>query len=313
MSLVDDANAAVRRTVQTALGLPDNYMRVSRQSYDAGHQGVPFGTVQIMIARDRGTPSKDFQDDGAGGFNEVLYEPVEFTASVQFFKAAPTPADLRGASVADDVSPFVGVTNGGFDIPIDGTIRKATGVNLSAVVTMFDVAAAVQAVLAGVLAGTTVVWTGKRFVVTSPTTAQSSAIGAATRPTSSGPPTDLSTLLGLTTAAGASPSDNSTGIAKPGNPALDLARRLPTVLRFESMVTYMQLIGLGYLRASPARDLSGIADKAWEARGGIDLTFNVISSETLATAAFAPPFTADLKVLEPGGAIDERTISVTPT
>jgi hypothetical protein len=164
--------------------------------------------------------------------------------------------------------------------------------------------------VAAALASSTVTWTGKRFVVTSPTSGTSSKVGTATAPTAGGAPSNVSTLLGLTAAAGASPSDNASGLAKPSSESFDRARRLPALLNLAPQVELMQTMGLGFQGASRARDISGVTDSAWENRGSIDLTFQVINREAVALAVIESA-SLGLQVQEPGGAI--RTINVAPT
>lgn len=309
---MEDVNAQVRHLVERVLSLPSGYMRPANQRANAGAQSGPFGTVFIMTAENVGWAARATEDDGEGGLNEVLEVPVQVVASVQFFKSAPRPADLRGGAISADVTTYTGVTNGGFDMGVDGGTLKVTGLNLSDAADMLAVAAAVQAKLAALLTGVTVTWTGKRLVVTSPTTGQSSAVGSAAAPTGSGSPMDVSTLLGLTRAAGASPSDNKSGLAKPGLDAVELARRLALVLQFGQHASYMQAVGLGYLRASQVRDLSFVTDGNFESRASIDLTFNFIARESLPVAAFEPPFEIGIKAEAPGGAIRDVDLSVTP-
>lgn len=91
--------------------------------------------------------------------------------------------------------------------------------------------------------------------------------------------------------------------------AFELARRLPLLLELSRNVILCQQIGLGYEDATPARDLSGISDKVWESRGSVDLTFAIISREQVAIAALAETtFTPGLRVLEPDGTIQTRTL-----
>jgi hypothetical protein len=306
-NLMEDVNTQIRRLVERVLSLPDGYMRPANQRADAGKQTAPFGTVLIMNAENVGWAARATEDDGAGGLNEVLEVPVQVVASVQFFKNAPRPADLRGAAISDDVSMYTSVTNGGFDIRVDGSLVQLSALDLSAATSMADVATA----LAGGLA-LPVTWTGKRFVISGVATDQTGAVGAASAPTAGGSPDDVSTLLGLTLAAGASPSDNKSGFAKSGLDAVDLARRLTLVLQFGQHASYMQAVGLGYLRAGQVRDLSFVTDSNFESRASVDLTFNFIARESLPVAAFEPPFEIGIKAEAPGGAIRDVDLSVTP-
>ncbi len=111
---------------------------------------------------------------------------------------------LRGSSgVSADFNAYLGVTNGGFDIAIDGNNHAITALDLSGAASMSAIAALIQTKLAAAVASTTCTWTGTHFVVTSPTTGIASIIGYAVAPTGGGSPTDASTILGFTVASGA--------------------------------------------------------------------------------------------------------------
>lgn len=315
MNYSEDINAAVRRLVQLALGLPDNYMRPSDQTADAGKQGIPFGTVKIITSADASEPSNEIENIGTDldpSYVEASYVADVVVASVQFYKSAPQPADLDGANASANVADYTGVTNGGFDIPIDNVNRKISALDFSAALTMDDVAAVVQARVRAALFSSTALayWTGARFVITSGTTGTSSAMGTAVAPTTVGA-VNVSTLLGLTAAAGASPSDNLSGIARWNLDAFDLARRLPQRLSLSENVIRMQELGLGFMSASPARNLAALSDATYEGRGSIDLTFNVISREAVAIAALT---SADIGIeyQSPDGSIIDVDINLTP-
>lgn len=62
--------------------------------------------------------------------------------------------------------------------------------------------------------------------------------------------------------------------------AQTLAERLPTRLSFSSSAEKMQALGLGFIRASPAKDLTAVIDADWEQRAQIDLEFHVMAVET---------------------------------
>lgn len=118
--------------------------------------------------------------------------------------AAPQHGKLRGSSsVSATFTDYTGITSGGFDIAIDGTNHQISALNFSAAGSMAAIAADVQTALNAALAGTTCTWTGTYFLITSPTTGTSSGVGFAAAPTAAGPPTDVSTLLGLTAPSGA--------------------------------------------------------------------------------------------------------------
>lgn len=304
---MDDVNVAVRRLVAAVLGLGENDVRPANQTAPAGKQSSPFATVLIMDDDSVGTVDRAVETDGAGGWLEAVYQPERFTASIQFFGASPKAATLRGAPASSVPADYTGVTVGGFDVSMDGAIRKVSGINAAGATTMAGVAAIVQARLSAALAGATCVWTGKRFLMTSPTTGQTSSVRQAVATTTVGA-ADVSTLLALTAAAGAVGSDNATGIASYGADAFDRARRLPVLLDLSANVDLMQTLGLGFEDAGKARNLAALADSAWESRGSIDVTFNIVSREALAVAAVAS-VPIGLNVLEPDGTIQTRAIN----
>lgn len=300
---MEDANVAVRRLVRAAFGLGENDVRPADQTAPAGRQSTPFVTVKIISAEDDGMASRSYEEDG-DDILEASMVPERIVASIQFWGATSRPARLRGGDVSADVADYTGITAGAFSIVIDGASRAVSAINLSAATTMEEAAAALEARFAAALAGVTVTWTGKRFLVESPTPGQVSAIAPAGV-------TTAATLLGLTAAAGAVGSDNKSGIAKPSLEAFERARRLPRLLGLSANIELMQTLGLGFESASPARDLSAIADAAWESRGSVDLTFTVISREAVAVAA-VEIVPAGLLVQTPDGVIHTTEIEVTP-
>ena len=57
------------------------------------------------------------------------------------------------------------------------------------------------------------------------------------------------------------------------------ACRLNALLSMSSSVDKLQAIGLGLVRASPARNLTAVIDSAWEERSQIDLEFHLVAKE----------------------------------
>lgn len=57
------------------------------------------------------------------------------------------------------------------------------------------------------------------------------------------------------------------------------ACRLNAILSMSSSVDKLQAIGLGLVRASPARNLTAVIDSAWEERAQIDLEFHLVAKE----------------------------------
>ena len=141
----------------------------------------------------------------------------EYLAAQAFFGQSPQPSRLwigRWAQAATAgllhgapltaaqqvMANFTGITSGGFDIHIDGVDHQITGLNFSAALNLNGVAAIIQAALPS---GVTCIWgaTNKRFDIISSTTGTSSTVGYGAAPSSGA---DISTLLGLTAASGAS-------------------------------------------------------------------------------------------------------------
>jgi hypothetical protein len=143
----------------------------------------------------------------------------EYLAAQAWFGQTPAPSQplaigrrfpsgaaghLRGSpSISSNLATFTAITNGGFDITINGTNHQIFALNFAAAANMSAVAAIIQTALNAALAGTTCVWTGTYFLITSPTTGTSSTVAFAAAPTGGSSPVDVSATLGLTQAAGA--------------------------------------------------------------------------------------------------------------
>lgn len=146
----------------------------------------------------------------------------EYKAAAAYFGQNPAPASVKigrkfttaqsgvlrgGPNVDQTLGDYTAITNGGFDITINGVLKQLTGINLSGAANLAAVAADLQTALAAAVSGTTCSYdaTTKRFIVTiAGTTGTGSTVSFAAPPTSSGPPTDLSALLQLTNVTGAS-------------------------------------------------------------------------------------------------------------
>lgn len=157
--------------------------------------------------------------NAAGVLVDFASNTEEYKAAAAYFGQTPAPksikigrqylaaqaGQLKGAQVSNVVATYTGVSNGGFDLSINGANRQVTAIDLSAAVSMAAIAAILQTRLQVALAATLCTWdaVGKKFVITSPTTGTASIVLAAVAPTGGGSPVDVSTLLGLTSAAGA--------------------------------------------------------------------------------------------------------------
>jgi parallel beta-helix repeat protein len=118
---------------------------------------------------------------------------------------------LAGGSIPANPSSYASITNGGFDITISGTHYAVTGLDLSGVTGLGvgspvsqGLASALQAKLAALAPGTIVSWQGSSLMINTAPGKGPTSITAASAPTGSGSPTDVSGMLGLSAGAGAS-------------------------------------------------------------------------------------------------------------
>jgi hypothetical protein len=317
--MIDDVNYAVRKLVRTVMAMPENSVRPAKQHAPAGGQVDEMATVEIISDDLVGTPGISYETTGTVP-SDVTTERVDqvhrCVASVNFYRRPPTSAYLRGFAVSDDPDDYIAILDGAFDIVIDGTNRQVTGIDLSGATTMLGIAAIIQTRLQAELAATRCAWDASllRFVITSPTTTQTSAVSGAVTSTvdldPDPPPTDVSAILGLTTAGGALPVNNRAGIARYGNAAVDRAARLPHKLWGSAAVALMNRYGLAFLGASPVRNLTALEDGTWESRGQVDLTFSVVSRETAAVETILTvPLTTNSQA--PGADVRTTTTEVT--
>lgn len=136
-----------------------------------------------------------------------------FSAAAIAGTATPTHGMLLGGTFAYNGSAVEGGVNAGFDVTIDGTLYKVTGIDLTKATTLTAVAAAVQAGLDGVSAPATVTIEGNALCIVSDSTGASSTVTVASAPTASDSPWDASTYLGFTVETGAQTVPGSTGEA----------------------------------------------------------------------------------------------------
>lgn len=103
---------------------------------------------------------------------EIYFEqkPTPTTFAVGRWLRTATSAILDGAILSvtqQAITLFNQITNGGFDINVDGSAITLTGLNFSALASLNAIASAIQTALSG---AATCVWNGFQFVVTSATT-----------------------------------------------------------------------------------------------------------------------------------------------
>lgn len=135
----------------------------------------------------------------------------EYKAAQVYFSQSPRPSTLmisRRFDVAvaaellgsvgyqKDLAVWNGISNGGFDVTIDGALKQVTAVNLSAAVSLNNIASLIQTRLQVVASGATCTFNGTRFIIRSGTTGPSSTISYTTIPTGAGGPADISGMLG---------------------------------------------------------------------------------------------------------------------
>jgi hypothetical protein len=125
--------------------------------------------------------------------------PITLMISRRFDVAVP--GELLGSVGYDKtLTNYTAITNGGFDIFIDGANKQVTTINLSGAANFNAVAALIQTRLQVVAASATCIFDGTRFIIRSGTTGATSTVAYATAPTGAGSPVDIGALLGITAA-----------------------------------------------------------------------------------------------------------------
>lgn len=209
----------------------------------------------------------------------------EFLAAQNFFSQVPQPTQAyigRWASSAtagalkgvelnatqQQLANFTPVTNGGIDFTINTVAHNLTGLDFSAASNLNAVATVITTALGGAGVCT---WNGESFFVASGTTGINSIVAYAT----AGTGTDVSTILGLTQAAGA---DLIPGIAaETALAAVQLLDDLPT--RW-----------YGFTDASP--EISD--DDRFAIAGYIQAGFHIYGTTTQSGVALDPTNTTDI-------------------
>lgn len=154
------------------------------------------------IAVDFGTNTDEYKG-GQAWFGDGITNPSPTKMKIGRRFPSGAAGHLRGGGASTLLATYTGITNGGFDIVINGVNRQVTGLNFSGAASINAVAALIQTALQALLASTTCVLTGTAFLITSPTVGTSSNVGYPTAPTGGGSPVDIRTTLALTQAAGA--------------------------------------------------------------------------------------------------------------
>lgn len=161
---------------------------------------LPVGN-RVRFYSDMDAVAADFQSTdeeykAAQVFFSQAPRPTEVAISRRF--AAAAPGELLGSVNYEKlIATWQAVTNGGFDIKLDGVNKPITGLNFSAAANLNAVASAIQTKLATAQVGTTCVFDGTRFIIRSGSTGATSTVDYATAPTGSGSPTDIGALIGI--------------------------------------------------------------------------------------------------------------------
>lgn len=116
----------------------------------------------------------------------------------RWYKTAAA-AFIKGAEVVTTVADFAGVADGSLGLTLDGSTAQVSGIDLSGVTSYSDVATKLQEAMQEAFAGSTVAYNSLTggFIITGATTGSEGTAGAVTAGTSG---TDLSAMLGLTSA-----------------------------------------------------------------------------------------------------------------
>lgn len=165
-----------------------------------------FGAMLILGASDIIRPAERIRSysSAAGVAQDFGADAPEYGAAVLFFSQSPkpstvyvgrwaktsTPGSLRGASLNEDaaaIANFNAITNGAFDVTVDGSKVSVATIDLSGQTNLNGVASAIDSAL-GYVASCR--WTGDRFVIESASSGSSSGVTGITS-------TPLSQAMGL--------------------------------------------------------------------------------------------------------------------
>jgi hypothetical protein len=108
---------------------------------------------------------------------------------------------------------------------------------------------------------------------------------------------------------GKAPAADDEGLPVFTTAAYDRAKRLPLRLRLTTFAELLRAANIGFIGASKARNLSGIADAHRESRGQVDLYISVIASENAPVSTFASLGSTGITVENPAGGVTTKTIT----
>lgn len=160
-------------SVETQITAAGAQGRLFNQALAIGDSNVISGLQRIRnyanlaeVAADFGTTAPEYL--AANVYFSQKPTPVNFAAG-RWLRTA-TAAILDGAILSPSqqaITLFQAITNGGFDITVDGTAKTLTALNFSQTANLNAVAALIQTAFSG---AATCVWNGFQFVITSATT-----------------------------------------------------------------------------------------------------------------------------------------------
>lgn len=168
-----------------------------------------FGLLNI-IGTSASLPAGDrirFYSDMDGVAADFAANTEEYKAAQIFFSQSPKATELAisrrfvnavagqllgGLGVEKNIATWNAIANGAFNITIDGQAEQVVGMDFSGAANLNAVATIIQTALQLQAAGSTCVWNGSRFILSSGSTGPTSTITFASAP---GAGTDISGLM----------------------------------------------------------------------------------------------------------------------
>jgi hypothetical protein len=160
----------------------------------AGDSGVINGLQRFRTYNNISDVAADFGTTAPEYLAAALYfgqNPAPSTCMIgAWLRTATAGMNLGGllSQSQQTITNFSAISNGAFDITIDGTLQHVTGVNFNGVTNLNGVASAVNLALTGALC----TWNGSQFIITSNTTG--AGVKASGSITFTGPGSNLDTV-----------------------------------------------------------------------------------------------------------------------
>jgi len=151
-----------------------------------------------------------FYSDMDGVAADFSSTDKEYLAAQVFFAQSPHPTQLAisrrlaaaapgellcGFNYQKTLATWTAISDGGFDITIDGVLKQIFDCDFTGAASLNAVAAVIAAKLNAASAGSTCVFDGTRFIIRSGTTGSSSSVSYTVAPTGGTSPADLGSLL----------------------------------------------------------------------------------------------------------------------